>query len=80
MTAAAHVCLSHFQGISKIFESPRVRRAARGLFEQLTGGGESACEAVGGSWWDCLRWSKTRKCSNICDFGSYLTVYGLKTQ
>ena len=46
-----------------------------GLFEQLTGGGESACEAVGGSWRDCLRWSKTRKCSKICNFGSYLTVY-----
>ena len=53
-----------YQKYSRVQQSDAV---LVGLFEQLTGGGESVCEAVGGSWRDCLRWSKTRKCSNICD-------------
>ena len=54
-----------------------------GLFEQLTGGGGSVCEAVGGSWRDCLRCQGGQRLGSVqtfAIFGSYLTVYSLKTQ
>ena len=68
-----HMCAQHMFACPSFKEYQKYSRVRQsdvvlvGLFEQLTGGGESACEAVGGSWRDCLRWSKTRKCSNICD-------------
>ena len=73
------VCLSHFQGISKVFESPTVRRSA---CRSVWAADRRRRECVWGSWRqlaDCPRWSETRKCSKICNFGSYLTVYSLKT-